>query len=182
MSKWRQPWGRAGDGALLAPVGKWDLPEKCHRFAAPWFSVKSLWILEPVTHPKARLAGASVGVSRQDWTSRQRSFLLLAICVTKPRWLISFSVSHQSRFAEVTSAAVLCRFCGGKCSASWSVVLSELIVTYEHIQPSFFDKVIKKQMKLTLKMHFWAVKILDKFRFFFNGFHQLFSRIKEKLR
>lgn len=30
----------------------------------------------------------------------------------------------------------------------------------------FFDQVIKKQTKLTLKIQFWAVKILHKFGFF----------------
>lgn len=44
-----------------------------------------------------------------------------------------------------------------------------------------FDKVIQKQIKLTLKIYFQAVKILDKLRLFFLDFTDLLALI-EKLR
>lgn len=58
-------------------------------------------------------------------------------------------------------------------------LLVELMVTEIMYGLLVFDKVIQKQIKLTLKIYFQAVKILDKLRFFFPGFHRPFSINRE---
>lgn len=43
-------------------------------------------------------------------------------------------------------------------------LLVELVVTVSMNDLLFFDKVIQKQIKLTLNIHFQTIKILDKLR------------------
>lgn len=94
--------------------------------------------------------------------SFRETFLISPILLSRLRWHCHFLLVLQRETALLG-------------------LLVELMVTVSVYDLLVFDKVIQKQIKLTLKIHFRTVKILDKL-IFFHTFYRPFSRVEEKLR
>lgn len=179
LSKWQQPSGWGGDGALSPPVSQRHLPEKCHWFPAPWFSMKSPWI-------RARAGDASK--SAPGWHRHQCEWAGLSVPLAHlPPWGDSGDGTKVAHFVRhLSSVPFLWASCGTllvlQRETALLGLLVDLVITVSMDDHLFSDKAIQKQIKLTLKIHFQAVKIHDKLRFFFYGFHRPFGRVEEKLR